>query len=153
MSDEQCLTLTSLHYFNIAISDLTAAVELSASGRMHILRDDKLRIALAELQQARLAAGTYIQLQNAVAYDLAHLYPELIRRQPFLDANNGEVRSRATCDLTGMLANPRFMNDTSSNFDTYDAYIRDAIAPWSKSMVLVHQLIDQNLNLAHEANR
>jgi len=51
-----------------------------------------------------------------------------------------------------MLANPRFMNDASSNLDAYDAYIRDAIAPWNESMILVHQLIDRNLGIKHETN-
>lgn len=150
LTDRECFAIGSLHYFNIAVSGLSAAEELTASGRMDILLDTELRAALGALKQAREATNTYIRIQNAVAYDLAHLYPDLISVRAHFDDDLQEVSSQTTCNLPAMRQNPTFLNDLSNNADAYDAYVRDGLAPWAMQMQLVHDLIDRNLGIQHD---
>jgi len=58
LTDKECFAIGGLHYFNIAVSGLSAAEELTASGRMDILLDTELRAALGALKQAREALQT-----------------------------------------------------------------------------------------------
>ncbi|MDH4072901.1 MAG: hypothetical protein OEV41_07335 [Gammaproteobacteria bacterium] len=151
LSDLECQTISSMHFFNIAVSGLSAVDELTASGRMGILRNTELRAALGALKQAHEAVGTYIRIQNEVANDLTHLYPDLIRVEAYFDTSLGEIYSRVTCDLPGMRKNQAFLNDFSNNADVYDAYVRDGVAPWAGQMQRVHELLDRNLGLQQPA--
>jgi hypothetical protein len=150
LTDRECFAIGSLHFYNIAVSGLSAAEELTASGRMDILLDTELRAALGALKQAQEATNTYIRIQNAVAYDLAHLYPDLISVRAHFSDDLQEVSSQTTCNLAAMRQNPTFLNDLSNNADAYDAYIRDGLAPWARQMKLVHDLIDRNLGIQHD---
>lgn len=150
LTDKECFAIGSLHFFNIAVSGLSAAEELTASGRMDILLDTELRAALGALKQAQEATNTYIRIQNSVAYDLPHLYPDLISVRAHFDEDLQEVSSKTTCDLDAMRRNPSFLNDLSNNADAYDAYVIDGLAPWAKQMQLVHHLIDRNLGIQHD---
>lgn len=151
LTERECFAVGSLHFFNIAVSGLSAAEELTASGRMDILLDTELRAALGALKQAQEATNTYIRIQNSVAYDLAHLYPNLISVRARFNDDLQEVNSDITCDLPAMRQNMNFLNDLSNNADAYDAYVRDGLAPWANQMKLVHELIDRNLGLQHGA--
>ncbi len=151
LTADECVTVGVLHYFNIVVSGLSAADELMASGRMSILLDVELRAALGALQQAHDAADTYIKIQNDVANNLTHIYPELINVQSYYDEDLGEITSRYSCDLPAIRQNPAFLNDFSTNADVYDAYVRDAVSPWAAQMKLVHNLLDNNLGLEHSA--
>jgi hypothetical protein len=145
----ECQTVGSLHFFNIVVTGLSAVDELTASGRMGILRDTELRAALGALKQTHDATNMYIRLQNGVATDLSHQYPQLISVEAYNDYDLQEIYSRVTCDLPAMRQNPAFLNDLSNNADAYDAYIRDGVSPWAKQMQRVHDLIDGNLGIQH----
>jgi len=149
LTADECMTVGALHFFNVVVSGLSAAEELMASGRMSILLDAELRAALGALRQAHNAAHTYIRIQNDVANDLTHIYPDLINVQAYYDEDLREVYARYSCDLPAMRQNPSFLNDFSNNADTYDAYVRDALSPWAAQMRLVHDLLDKNLRLNH----
>ena len=150
LSDDECSAIGGLHFFNIAVTGLSAADELTASGRMDILRDIELRAALGALKQAQEATNTYIRIQNEVAYDLPHHYPDLISVQAYYDADFDEVYARATCNLPAMRQNAAFLNSLSVNADAYDAYVRDGLSPWAQQMQLAHSLIDRNLGVQHD---
>ncbi len=145
----ECQTVGSLHFFNIVVTGLSAVDELTASGRMGILQDTELRAALGALKQTHDATNMYIRLQNGVATDLSHQYPQLISVEAYNDYELQEIYSRVTCDLPAMRQNPAFLNDLSNNADAYDAYIRDGVSPWAKQMQRVHDLIDGNLGIQH----
>lgn len=145
----ECQTVATLHFFNIVVSGLSAVDELTASGRMGILQDTQLRAALGALKQAHEATNMYIRIQNGVANDLAHLYPQLISVEAYKDEDLQEIHSRTTCDLPAMRQNPAFLNDLSNNADAYDAYIRDGVSPWAQQRKHVHDLIDENLGIRH----
>lgn len=150
LADSQCYAIGTLHYFNIVVSGLSAAEELTASGRMDILQDKKLRAALGALKQAQEATNTYIRIQNLVSINLPHAYPHLISVRAYFDDEQQEVNTRTVCDLSGMRQDPAFLNDLSTNADVYDAYVRDGLSPWAEQMRLAHQLIDKNLGVGHD---
>ena len=150
LTESECFALGSLHFFNIAVTGLSASEELTASGRMDILLDTDLRAALGALKQAQAATNTYIRIQNDVANDLGHRYPNLVSIQARFDDDLHEVASKVTCDLSAMRQNRAFLNDLSNNVDAYDAYVRDGLSPWAEKMKLVHSLIDRNLNIQHD---
>lgn len=152
LTADECRAISGLHFFNIAVTGLSAAEELTASGRMDILQDLRLRAALGALRQAQEATNTYIRIQNAVAYDLAHIYPDLISVTAYFDSDRHEVFSRSVCNLSAMRQSPAFLNDLSNNADAYDAYVRDGLSPWAEQMNLVHGLIDENLDIRHDVN-
>jgi hypothetical protein len=152
LTESECFEVGSLHFFNIAVTGLSAAEELTASGRMDILSDTELRAALGALKQAQEATNTYIRIQNDVANDLGHLYPDLVSLEARFDDDLQEVSSTVTCDLPAMRQNRAFLNDLSNNVDAYDAYVRDGLYPWAEKMKLVHDLIDKNLNIQHDAS-
>lgn len=152
LTDTQCYAVGSLHYFNIVVSGLSAAEELTASGRMDILQDKELRAALGALKQAQEATNTYIRIQNLVSINLPHAYPHLISERAYFDDELQEVNTRTVCDLAGMRQDPTFLNDLSTNADIYDAYVRDGLSPWAEQMKLAHQLIDKNLGVRHDAS-
>lgn len=152
MTDSQCYAIGSLHYFNIVVSGLSAAEELTASGRMDILQDKELRAALGALKQAQEATNTYIRIQNLVSINIPHTYPHLITERAYFDDGLQEINTRTVCDLPGMRQDPAFLNDLSTNADVYDAYVRDGLSPWAEQMRLAHQLIDKNLGVRHDAS-
>ena len=145
----ECETLSSMHFFNVAVSGLSAAEELTASGRMGILRDGDLRAALGALKQSHDATNTYIRIQSQIAYDLPGMYPDLIAMRAYYDTERGEVWGGAECDLPAMRQNQAFLNHFATNADVYDAYIRDGVLPWAEQMKRTHALIDRNLGLDH----
>lgn len=149
LPDTQCFAIGGLHYFNIVVSGLSAAEELTASGRMGILQDKELRAALGALKQAQEATNTYIVSQNLVSIDLPHAYPQLISVRAYFDDDLQEVFTRMVCDLPAMRQNPAFLNDLSTNADVYDAYVRDGLSPWAEQLRLAHHLIDVNLGVRH----
>lgn len=67
LTRSECHAISSLHFLNIVVAGLSAADELTASGRMGILQDTELRAALGALMQAHDATNLYIQIQNGVA--------------------------------------------------------------------------------------
>lgn len=152
LTDSQCYAIGSLHYFNIVVSGLSAAEELTASGRMDILQDRELRAALGALKQAQEATNTYIRIQNLVSTNLPNVYPQLISVRAYFDDDQQEVTTRTHCDLPGMRRDPAFLNDLSTNADVYDAYVRDGLSPWAEQLRLVHQLVDTNLGVRHDAS-
>jgi hypothetical protein len=144
LSDEECLTASTSNYFNIVAPSLPAFDELVATGRLGIIQDTELRRVLIGLEQTREALATMIMVQSgqsSFTY-LPARYPELMQLSSYYHAEMGEIRSRASCDLTGMRANQAFLNDWSANADGYDAYIRDGLAPWSAQLDNVHQIVD-----------
>jgi len=50
-----------------------------------------------------------------------------------------------------MRANQPFLNQFSANADGYDAYIRDGLKPWSLQFDRVHEFVDRELGIDHNA--
>ena len=147
MSEDLCDALVASHYFNVSVSDLPSLAEMMSTGRMSIIRDDDLLEALVAMQQTKAALEFLINIQIIGTHDLPSKYPDLMQLEVHFDGD--EAWSKASCNLEGMQADQRFLNDFSENIDRYDAYIRDALAPWSEQVDRVHVLVDRTLELQH----
>jgi hypothetical protein len=150
LAEDECRSIGSSNYYNINVSGFSSVDELSATGRMGIIRDLKLRRALIELQQTREALLHYIRLQSAqnAFSNLSNAFPELLQMYSFQD-ENGEVRASFTCDLEGMRSSHEFLNAWAANIDGYDAYIRDGFLPWIEAYDNVHEITDHALGVTH----
>ncbi len=151
LTEEECISIVAGSFFNINASSLSSLNELMGTGRMEIIQDAELRTALVGLQQTRAGLATMIAVQSgssAFTY-LPTSYPDLIQVASYFDTDIGEIRVRSKCDLDGMRANQKFLNQFSVNADGYDAYIRDGLAPWSAQFDKVHQLVDDALGMTH----
>lgn len=80
-------------------------------------------------------------------------YPALIKVESYYDADRSEVWTRGICDIEGMRADQRFLNNLSENADTFDGFVRDALAPWNRQLSELHERLDQILNIDHEARQ
>ncbi len=151
LSEAQCKAVSSSHVLNIALTSLPSVQELSATGRLGIMRDEKLRMQLVIIQQSQQTLGFMLSTWANLSVPLASKYPDLILLKAMREGEGTEVRSRATCDSDAMRADQGFRNDFSSNVDTYDAYLRDGLVPWVVSMQALHARLDELLNIEHIA--
>lgn len=147
MSDDLCDALAASHYFNVSVTDLPALAEMMSTGRMSIIQEADLLGALVAMQQTKAVLEFLVSIQIVGTHDLPSKYPDLMQLEAQFDGD--EAWSRATCKLEGMQADQRFLNDISENIDRYDAYVRDALAPWSEQVDRVHELVDRTLELQH----
>ncbi|WP_417467566.1 hypothetical protein [Maricaulis sp.] len=150
LSTAECDAISASQYFHLNVPDLTAFTELADAGRIDIIRDQALRRALVRYQQSRAALRDNIFLQSSIAHDLPFQFPELINVDAYFDPGVGEIRGRISCDTEAMRASRLFLNAVSQNADSYDAYGRDGLRPWSDQLNQVHARADVLLNLSHE---
>lgn len=69
--------------------------------------------------------------------------------ESYYDEARGEVWTRATCDTNAMRRDQRFLNNLSENADTFDGFVRDALAPWNTRLTAVHNRLDEMLSVEH----
>ncbi len=151
LTEDECITIASANFFNISAPGLPSLDELVGTGRLGIIQDVELRLALVGLQQTRAALSVMIAVQSGSS-SFTHLpsaYPELLQMASYFSTEENEIKSHTRCDLAQMQASQRFLNQWSVNADGYDAYVRDGLAPWSAQFNLVHRLIDATLGLDH----
>lgn len=153
LDEVECLGISTSHYFNINAAELPAFTELVSSGRLGIIRNQKLRDALVAFQQARDSLDFYASYQAVGVHDLPSKYPELISLRPYFDRELGEIQSEQICNLENMRKNRTFLNEFAENVDRYDAYVRDGLAPWDKHFKQVHALVDKALEIKHGADQ
>lgn len=146
----ECGAIAFAHFFNFAAPELPSVMELLGSGRSKILSDVELRLALVRLQQAREALVLMVGLQTQRAIDLPSEYPDLIQADVALDPQTREVVTQFKCDLARMRQNQKFLNDLASARGRNDAFLRDAMAPWSRQFDDVHSRVDRVLGVTHE---
>ncbi len=151
LNDKECRAVGAAHVYNIPLSDLPSLVELASSGRVSIIRDTKLRTALVALQQTKSALASFINLQGSGAVDLPSKYPDLLQLEAYFDVQMNEIRSRTKCNMDKMRASQAFLNDYSENIDSYDAFVRDGLAPWNLQFKQVHHLVDAALGVDHDS--
>jgi len=149
-SQEECAALGSSHFYNFIVSDLSSLIELISAGRMYIIQSGELRSALIDLQQKKEALNTLVGLQSSVTNKLPISHADLIQLTAHYDQELAEAQSQYLCDLAGMRDDQAFLNAVADNVDTYDAFIRDGLAPWSAQFDKVHSLVDEEIGVMHE---
>ncbi|MEQ8435764.1 MAG: hypothetical protein RIA71_16155 [Oceanicaulis sp.] len=149
LTAEECSTIGAAHNLNITVPGLVAFDELAASGRLGIIRDQRLKRELIAYQQAREALLGFMQIVGGTTQNLPNIFPELIRNEGYFDTELNEIRSEIFCDLEAMRANPAFLTAASQNADAYDAYVLAGLRPWSDQLTRVHARVDALLAIQH----
>ena len=149
---DECTAIGDSRFFNIVISNLPSLTELVGAGRLDIIQDSELRLAIVELQQRIEALKELIPLYTLVRVNIPVEYPDLIQASPYFDRELNEYQQRYQCDLQGMRASPAFKSAISLSIDAYDAYLRDGLIPWIEQFDEVHRLLDRRLGIDHSAN-
>jgi len=150
LTNRECEAIGTSHYFNFVAANFPSLVELTSSGRTAILQNAKLRTALVALEQKRSVLEFLVTVQSAKAADIPLVFPEVISAEAAHDADLGEVIATFQCDLAAMKDDQRFRNALSGNADRYDAFVRDALGPWSTQFDTVHRLVDGELGITDE---
>lgn len=149
LTEAQCFAIGSSHYYNINVLGLPSLTELANAGRVEIIQNREIRTALVEYQQRVEALKDYSQTQPLTISNLITFRPELVTAKPYFDAALGEMQAAILCDLAGMREDQAFLNALAENIDSYDAYLRDGLLPWSDQLDKVHHMVDDALRLAH----
>ena len=155
LSAPECQAVYTAGFVNMPFIDIGSFNELSSSGRIDIIRDDELRGALLQLQQAITQSNRTVQILSGIAFSLGAEYPELIQLIGVVDKSGDrpEIRSVATCDTRGMRASQAFLNKAASNIDLYDAFFRDGFEPWQEAITAVRERTDVLLGLSDNATQ
>jgi len=152
LTADECRAIGDSRFFWIIISNLPSLTELVGAGRLDIIQDSELRLAIVELQLRIEALKELIPLQTLMRVDIPVEYPDLIQASSYFDRELNEYQQRYQCDLQGMRANSAFKSAISLSIDAYDAYLRDGLIPWIEQFDEVHRLLDRRLGIDHPAN-
>ena len=152
LTAQECNAIVWSTAFNVTAPGLSSVDELIASGRMGIIRDTRLRTALVALRQSRAALDTAISYQSNSSNTrfLPSAFPHLIRLEAYFDDGLGEISSIGSCDTAAMREDGPFLTQFSANTDSYDAYLRDGLKPWSSQSDSVHEIVDDAFGVDHE---
>ena len=149
LSEEECLYLAFSHDYVLTAPAIPAFDELLSSGRLNIVRDRELKRSLARFQQSLEVLSYWRSWGTREQHTLPDKYPALIKVRSYFDEGRGEVWSQAICDAEGMRENQRFLNNLSENADSFDGFVRDALAPWNDSLSELHRRLDEILAIDH----
>jgi len=147
LEDIECTSIATSSLFNSIAPLLPAYAELVGTGRLDIIQDPELLRALIGLEQSRVALDTMVRVQtsNDAFQFLPVVFPELMQISTYLQADTGEVRIAATCNLEGMRSDSAFLNQFTLNADGLDAFVRDGLSPWMQQFVVTRELLDAAL--------
>jgi len=152
LTADECSAIGDSRFFNIIISSLPSLTELVGAGRLDIVQDSELRLAIVELQLRIEALKELIPLQTQVRVDIPVEYPDLIQTSSYFDRELNEYQQLYQCDLQGMRVSSAFKSAISLSIDVYDAYLRDGLIPWIEQFDEVHRLLDRRLGIDHSAD-
>jgi hypothetical protein len=152
LTSDECSAIGDSRFFNIIISNLPSLTELVGAGRLDIIQDSELRLAIVKLQLRIEALKELIPLQTLVRVDVPVEYPDLIQTSSYFDRQLNEYQQRYQCDLQGMRTSAAFKSALSLSVDVYDAYLRDGLIPWMEQFDEVHRLLDRRLGIDHSAD-
>lgn len=152
LTADECTAIGDSRFFNIIISNLPSLTELEGAGRLDIIQDSELRLAIVELQLRIEALKELIPLYTLVRVNIPVEYPDLIQASSYFDRELNEYQQRYQCDLQGMRASSAFKSAISLSVDAYDAYLQDGLIPWIEQFDELHRLLDRRLEIDHSAN-
>ena len=146
LESEECMAISASHHMGIVMVELTAFNELVASGQLNIIENADLRGQLSSYSQLVAAAQRY---QGSQRNNLTRLFPQLVEIDVVPPQGRTGVRYSSRCDFEAMRNDRAFMNALTENTDIYDAFLSDALQPWSDSLGRIHDIVDAELGIDH----
>jgi hypothetical protein len=149
LSEAECNAIGGSSFFQIGLSELPAATELASTGRMRIIRNPELRLALVGMSQVQGAFPSLLDQVLGRSTPFFRDHPDLIQYENYIDPDSDEVRIRSRCDTAGMRADMTFLSRFAVNTDLFDVYLRDGLLPWVSHFDRVHDVVDEELGIDH----
>lgn len=153
LTDNECSALTSAHILYVGRSTLPTLTRLQSTGRLDIIRNDDIRLALTRLIQAREALERALEIEEYL-FDLADLHPEAFNATfGYFDPEGddpGEPGVAIRCEVELVRTDNRLRYHISRNADGYDAFLRDGLQPWLTQMQHTHQVLGAALGIQHD---
>ena len=150
-TDQNNLTVrecTAIHRSFIKTANIGAMPSFNAlmsTGRIHIVQDGALKVALIRFEQHRNTLQDFVDIPSI---NLSSKYPDIIALIPIVE-ENGNLEAQATCDLQALRGNQGFLNDLVTNADKFEAYMTSGFMPIVNSIEPLHSLLDNNLSVIH----
>lgn len=148
LTGDECSAIGRSAFLLTVTVDLPSVQELTSSGRITVVQDVDMRLALARSQQ--LSASTRNILNSARATHLFVKYPEIVQTEGYWSEPESEVRLRFQCDLLAMRKDKEFLSDLSLNADSFDAVFNKGTQRELDQLERIHALVDLFLGISHQ---
>lgn len=122
VSEEACSAIVLSHVYASQPDHLPAVEELAATGRIDILRNEKLRTAILNFVRARDHGRTTLEAVGRDIYKFSQHHPDLIDVSLVASDDSQSLLPRMKCDTEGMRSNQGFRNALISNRAIYAEY-------------------------------
>lgn len=150
LADDACPPFSSIASIQVTLPNLLTVSELTASGRLNVLANPDLRIALLELQQRADVVRDFSQDVRGIFVEVLQEFPEMIVDSAIYKSEEGDVRPRFRCNKSKWTQSSRLRAAITINADITDAFMRH-LSPWAEQMIRVHELVDDSLGAKHDA--
>lgn len=149
LSDDECGAIGRSGYLTMVTVDLPSLKELTSSGRLTVISDINLRLAIARLQQLSESNKNLLDGSRTTTTHLFSKYPDKVRSEGYWSEEEKEVRLRFRCDLQAMRADRGFRNDLSLNADSFDGFYNQGVRRELAQLERIHDLVDEFLSISH----
>jgi hypothetical protein len=141
---EHCSAVISSHIFAGDITLPPTISELISTGQILLVSNQTLRMRIVRFAQA---IDEYGQLRHDIQVDrmvLSRKYPDMIQLSP-------AERDRSFCDFPAMAQSQAFRNDLLDNKSRFKAYAAGVIQGQQDLRRELHDALDVQLAIRHEA--
>lgn len=150
IADDACPPFGSIASMQVTLPNLLTVSELTSSGRLNVLANPELRIALLELQQRANVVRHFSEDVRGVIVEVFQEFPEIVVESEIYKSEEGDIRPRFRCDKMKWSQSPRILTAIMLNADMTDAFMRH-LSPWAEQMSKVHELVDEALEINHDS--
>lgn len=142
MEIRHCGAIGASHIYVGRIVVPSTIQELISTGRLHLIRNNALRLAIVSYSQT---IEGYRQLNADIQSDravLSRIYPSMITLRLHDDRD-------VVCDFEAMRQSLAFKNDLADNSFRHTAYVTNVVIGQQELRKDLHALIDSELGIAH----
>ena len=147
LAADECVAVGASSFLITVTFELPSVEQLISTGRLNIVQNEELRLALIRLQQ--LSKTTMGILESTRVTYLISKFPDSVQLEGYWNDDEGEVRGRFTCNLTAMRRDKGFLSDFSLNMDSFDTFYNRGIKRELAQLQNIHELLDQFLDINH----
>ncbi len=150
INNDYCSIISFAHIFNNPAFPLTTISEVTSSGQLPIITDQKLRSLISDYALLTELYSLSFPRLSTGSFQLPALFPQLIRLGPItIETSAGELSRVNECDLASMSDNWAFKNKLSSNtarqFANYENLVKQ-----NQLLQQLHDRLDHLLDLSHD---
>lgn len=148
IADDACPPFNSIASIQVTLPHLLIVSELTTSGRLSVLSNPDLRIALLELQQRADVVRDFGEAVRGIFVEVLQAFPEIVVATDIFMPEEGDIRPRFRCDKSKWSQSPEVLTAITINADITDAFMRHP-SPWAEQVINVHELVDDALEIHH----